>query len=377
MNIAQVAPLTEPVPPDTYGGTERIVSYLTEELVCQGHHVTLFACADSVTSAELVPCAERPLRSETDATPAWALVHSLLQIEEVSRRAHEFDIIHFHMDYLHSALSRHKGWNTLTTLHGRLDLPEVTRFYREFNEQPLVSISNSQRRPMPPVNWAGTVYHGLPDDLYAYHGAPDDYVVFLGRFAPEKRPDRAIEIARRAGIKLKLAAKVDRVDELYFNEEIRPLLVGPYAEYIGEIGDVEKKDLLSRARALLFPIDWPEPFGLVMIEAMACGTPVVAYRCGSVPEVIEEGVSGYIVDSVEDAVTALKKIDAIPRAGVRTEFERRFSAQRMASNYVEIYRKLTGAAKKRRDSPVKNSVHRSAAAPKDPAAAAQPARHSE
>jgi glycosyltransferase involved in cell wall biosynthesis len=336
----------ESVPPQMYGGTERVVSYLTEELVRQGHHVTLFASGDSITSAQLVPCADRAMR--LDSTNPSPLPQHLIMVEKLRRHAADFDVIHFHVDYLHFPLCRHSGWHTLTTLHGRLDLPEVTRFYREFDELPLVSISNSQRQPMPPVNWAGTVYHGLPVDLYAFNERPDDYVAFVGRISPEKRPDRAIEIARRAGIKLKIAAKVDRVDEAYYAECIRPLLADPYVEFIGEIGDDEKRALLSGARALLFPVNWPEPFGLVMIEAMACGTPVVAYRCGAVPEVIKDGVSGFIVGNMEDAVAAVGRIDRLPRAGVRAEFEWRFTAERMALDYVGIYNQLAAPTRKRR-----------------------------
>lgn len=339
----------ERVPPQLYGGTERVVSYLTEELVRQGHHVTLFASSDSITSAELVPCADRALRLDPhDPSP---LPQHLIMIEEVRRRAADFDVLHFHVEYLHFPLCRHSGWRTLTTMHGRLDLPEITRFYREFDELPLASISNSQRKPMPPVNWAGTVYHGLPLDLYALNEDPDDYVVFLGRISPEKRPDLAIEIARRAGIALKIAAKVDKVDAAYFNERIRPLLADPHVEFIGEIGEDEKDALLSGARALLFPVNWPEPFGLVMIEAMACGTPVIAYRCGAVPEVIRDGTSGFIVDNVEDAVAALERVETLSRAGVRADFEERFSAERMALDYVDIYAQLAAPLTKRRAKP--------------------------
>lgn len=338
MRIAQVAPLMERVPPELYGGTERVVSYLTEELVRQGHQVTLFASGDSVTSAQLVPCSDRALRLDP-AAPS-PLPQHLIMVEKVRRCARDFDVIHFHVDYLHFPLCRQTRWRALTTLHGRLDLPEVATFYREFDELPLVSISNSQRAPMPPVNWTGTVYHGLPRDLYSYQPKRGNYLAFIGRMSPEKRPDRAIEIARRTGFRLKMAAKVDRADEAYFNERIRPLLRHPLVEFIGEVGENEKSALLSNARALLFPVDWQEPFGLVMIEAMACGTPVVAWRRGSVPEVIKDGIDGLIVDSIEDAVAAVERVGDLDRAQVRADFVERFSAERMAADYVEMYGRL-------------------------------------
>jgi glycosyltransferase involved in cell wall biosynthesis len=269
-------------------------------------------------------------------------------VEEVRRRAPDFDIMHYHVEYLHFPLCRHIGWHTVTTLHGRLDLPEVQRFYREFDELPLVSISNSQREPMPPVNWAGTVYHGLPLDLYSLNEEPQDYLAFVGRISPEKRPDRAIQIARRAGLGLKIAAKVDKADEAYFNERIRPLLSDSGVEFIGELADDEKHALLCGARALLFPVDWPEPFGLVMIEAMACGTPVIAYRCGAVPEVIRHGVSGFIVENMEEAVAAVRQVDSLLRAQVRADFEQRFSVERMATGYLNIYEKLMTPVTKRK-----------------------------
>jgi len=350
LKIAQVAPLIERVPPQLYGGTERVVSYLTEELVRQGHRVTLFASGDSITSAELVPCAERALRLDPEAPSP--LAEQVIMLDKLRRRAHEFDVIHFHIDYLHFPFCRHDRWRALTTLHGRLDLPEVRRFYREFSEQPLVSISMNQRAPMPPVNWAGTVYHGLPLDLYSYRASSDGYLVFMGRISPEKRPDRAIEIARRSGLKLRIAAKVDRVDEAYFNERIRPLLSDPLVEFIGEVGEAEKGDLLGGARVLLFPVDWPEPFGLVMIEAMACGTPVIAWRCGSVPEVVDDGITGWIVESIDEAVAAVARTDLIDRARVRAVFEERFSATRMASDYVAIYRRIAEAR-----APVRRPLH--------------------
>ena len=340
MKIAQIAPIAESVPPRLYGGTERIVSYLTEELVRQGHDVTLFASGDSTTAAELVPITETALRLNpliVDAIP-----HHMILLDEVARRAHEFDVLHFHIDLLHAPLTRSFANKTLTTLHGRLDLPDLQPFYRRFSDMPLVSISDHQRQPMPPVNWAGTVYHGLPRDLLpATLEAKGDYLAFLGRISPEKRPDRAIEIAARSGMPLRIAAKVDKADQTYWDEMIAPMIAAnPNVEFIGEIDEHQKAEFLGNARALLFPIDWPEPFGLVMIEAMACGTPVIAFRCGSVPEVIDEGVSGYIVTDVDEAVQAVQRLDALDRAAVRTAFEARFSVERMAQDYVKIYKSL-------------------------------------
>ncbi|MGH6914903.1 MAG: glycosyltransferase family 4 protein, partial [Geminicoccales bacterium] len=336
MRIAQVAPLMESVPPRLYGGTERIVSYLTEELVRQGHQVTLFASGDSVTQAELVPCTKGALR--LDPKVKDPLLHHVIEIDQVRRRAHEFDVLHFHMDYLHFPLFRAAGRDTVTTMHGRLDLPDFMPLFAAFPEMPLVSISDHQRRPLPHLRWLRTIHHGLPEDLYPFAAASKgEYLAFLGRICPEKRPDRAIEIARRAGMPLRIAAKVDRVDETYFAEVVQPLLRDPLIEFIGEIGEAEKAAFLSGARAVLFPIDWPEPFGLVMIEAMACGTPVIAYRCGSVPEVVEDGVTGYIVDSIEGAVAAVDRLGALDRALIRRRFEDRFSAERMARDYLAVY----------------------------------------
>jgi glycosyltransferase involved in cell wall biosynthesis len=338
MRIAQVAPLYERVPPLYYGGTERIVSYLTEELVNQGHQLTLFASGDSVTQAHLVsPCA-RPLRLNSACKDR--LVYHLLQLEQVSRNAAAFDIIHFHTDNLHYPLSRKLGTPHLTTLHGRLDLPDLVPLYHEFADAPVVSISNAQRIPLPWINWQGTVHHGIPVDLYEYKQSRGDYLVFLGRISPEKRVDRAIEIAKRVKMKLKIAAKVDAVDRCYMDTEIRPLLDHPLIEFVGEIGDTEKAELLGDAYALLFPIDWVEPFGLVMIEAMACGTPVIAFRRGSVPEVIDDNVTGFIVESIDDSLRALDKIEHFDRSRCRSVFEKRFSAARMAADYVKIYEGL-------------------------------------
>lgn len=343
MRIAQIAPLYESVPPKLYGGTERIVSYLTEELVQQGHDVTLFASGDSVTRAELVRCSPKALR--LDPSVRDALPYHIMMLEQVRRRAGEFDVLHFHVDLLHFPLMQDFGGRAITTLHGRLDLPDLQPFYTMFPNVPLVSISDDQRKPMPPVSWAGTVHHGLPRDLLPFRRDPaGGYLAFLGRISPEKRPDRAIAIARAAGRPLKIAAKVDKVDEAYWREVIEPLIRGtPLVEFVGEIDEARKAEFLGNAQALLFPIDWPEPFGLVMIEAMSCGTPVLAFRRGSVPEIVEHGVSGLIVDTVEEAVAALERLPALGRAGVRAAFERRFTVERMARDYVAIYRRLAGA----------------------------------
>jgi glycosyltransferase involved in cell wall biosynthesis len=339
MKIAQVAPLVESVPPRFYGGTERVVHYLTEELVRQGHDVTLFASGDSLTAAELVPCGEKALRSSPQVQDP--IPHYMMMLEKVRRRAREFDVIHFHIDCLHFPLFREMSARTVTTLHGRLDLPGLVPLYQEFNDMPLVSISRHQRRPMPDVLWAGNVYHGLPLDLYAISRPSDGgYVAFLGRICPEKRVDRAIEMARRAGVKLRIAAKVDSIDRVYFERKIRPLLSHPLIEYLGEIDEREKGAFLGGAKAVLFPIDWPEPFGLVMIEAMACGTPVIAYPSGSVPEVVEHGVTGFIVENIDQAVAALGKLDTFDGGVIRRRFERRFTVARMARDYVKIYRAL-------------------------------------
>jgi glycosyltransferase involved in cell wall biosynthesis len=340
MKIAQIAPLIEGVPPRLYGGTERIVSYLTEELVRQGHDVTLFASGDSLSSAELVPCTERALR--LDARVRDPLPHYMVMLDEVRRRADEFDVLHFHIDYLHFPLFRALAGRTVTTAHGRQDLPDLPVVYAAFPEYPLISISDDQRRPWPRASWLRTVQHGLPTDSCAFSPTPHDgYLAFLGRICPEKRPDRAIEIARRSGLPLRIAAKVDRVDQAYFEDVIRPLLDDPLVEFIGEIGEHEKSDFLGGARALLFPIDWPEPFGLVMVEAMACGTPVVAWRCGSTPEVVEDGLTGFLVGDMEGAIGAVGKLGQLDRAAIRARFEQRFTAERMAKDYVAVYSSLT------------------------------------
>jgi glycosyltransferase involved in cell wall biosynthesis len=341
MKIAQISPLIESVPPKLYGGTERIVSFLTEELVRQGHDVTLFASADSVTSARLVPCAVQALRLNPAVQDA--LPHHLLMLDQVRRRAADFDILHFHIDMLHMPLMREIGVPALTTLHGRQDLPDLQPFYAAFDDVPLISISNDQRRPVPFANWRGTVYHGLPRDLLQPGSGSGGYLAFLGRISPEKRPDRAIEIAARSGLPLKIAAKVDKADQAYWDQVIAPLVAAhTNVEFIGEVDERQKAGFLGGAVAVLFPIDWPEPFGLVMIEAMACGTPVIAFPCGSVPEIVDDGVSGFIVDSLEAAVAAVGRSVGLDRARVRECFERRFTSERMAHDYVAIYRRLAG-----------------------------------
>lgn len=338
MNIAQVAPLHESVPPKLYGGTERVVSYLTEELVRQGHNVTLFASGDSHTTARLIGCCRTAIRLNHRVTDPIAC--QIAQLKDVTDHARQFDVIHFHTDYFHFPTSELLSVPCLTTLHGRLDLPDLAPVYHRFSKQAVVSISNAQRLSLPYANWIGTVYHGLPRDLYKPGPGDGEYVAFLGRISPEKRPDRAIEIACRTGIKIKIAAKVDKADEQYFREKISHLLDLPGVEFIGEIGESEKAEFIGRAKALLFPIDWPEPFGMVMIESMACGTPVIAFNCGSVPEVIDSRVSGFIVNSVEESVSALKQVDTLSRERVRKTFEERFSVETMARRYVALYHQL-------------------------------------
>jgi glycosyltransferase involved in cell wall biosynthesis len=341
MRIAQVSPLFESVPPQSYGGTERVVSYLTEELVRQGHDVTLFASGDSTTRAELVPITERALRLSKSSIDH--LAHHIVMLEAVARQADEFDVIHYHIDYLHFPLSRRLESLHITTLHGRLDIPDLAPLYREFPEMPVVSISDSQRAPLPWINWVATVHHGLPPNLYTFREEPGEYLAFVGRISPEKRLDRAIEIARRVGMPLKIAAKVDAVDDRYFEQVVEPLLDGPLVEYLGEVGDVEKNTLLGGACGLLFPIDWPEPFGLVMIEAMACGTPVIAFDRGSVPEIIDEGITGFVVSNVDEAVRAAEKVSSLSRRACRDTFEARFTADRMARDYVGLYHDILEA----------------------------------
>lgn len=339
MKIAQIAPLFERVPPIAYGGTERVVSILTEELVRLGHDVTLFASGDSQTSARLVALSDRSLR--TDSTCLDPLAHHVLLIERVADMAAEFDILHFHIDYLHFSLTRRLGVPYLTTLHGRLDLPDLKPLYTEFDDVPLVSISDSQRGPLPWVNWIGTVHHGLPVDMYPAGPGGGGYLAFLGRISPEKGVEQAIEIARRSEVPLRIAAKIDRVDREYFEHSVRHLLDPAFVEYLGEITDAEKRSFLGDAEALLFPIDWEEPFGVVLIEALACATPVIAFNRGSVPEVVRSGVNGAIVKDVDQAVKAVWNISRMSRARCRADFERRFSAQRMAEDYLRLYRALT------------------------------------
>jgi glycosyltransferase involved in cell wall biosynthesis len=338
LRIAQVAPLAETVPPETYGGTERIVSYLTEELVRSGEDVTLFASGGSETKAKLVPISERSLRSDPNINDP--LTRIIVEMEEVLKRREDFDIIHFHDGYLHFPLARRLRIPTVTTMHGRMDLPDLEPIFHEFSEIPLVSISEQQRTPLPFANWVATVPHGIPPDLYAFRSDPEDYVAFVGRICPEKRPDRAIELAKRVGMPLKIAAKVDKVDEHYFESEIKPLLDSDLIEFIGEVNEPDKNALLGGARALLFPIDWPEPFGLVMIESLACGTPVVAFECGSVPEVLEHARTGFIVHNMDEAEQALQEIETIDRLGCRQEFERRYTSARMAEHYSQTYHRL-------------------------------------
>ncbi len=345
MRIAQVAPLFESVPPKYYGGTERVVSYLTEELVRQGHDVALFASGDSVTQAKLVATTRRSLRLDKHCVDQ--LAPQMLMLERVVQSASSFDVIHFHVDYLHFPYSRRHNTAHLTTLHGRLDLPELVPLYREFHDMPVVSISSAQREPLPFANWLGTVHHGLPHDLYRFRAEAGEYLAFIGRVAPEKRVDRAIAIAKRVGLPLRIAAKVDAVDREYFESIVEPLLDDPLVEYIGEIGDGEKQEFLGNAKVLLFPIDWPEPFGLVMIEAMACGTPVIALRRGAVPEIVEHGRTGFVVGDLDEAIAATERIGEISRQRCRELFEERFTAARMASDYLALYESLLEMGERR------------------------------
>jgi glycosyltransferase involved in cell wall biosynthesis len=340
VKIAVVAPLYESVPPHLYGGTERVVSYLTEELVRQRHDVTLFASGDSKTAAKLVPICPRALR--LDRACIDTLAHHLILLERVAEQVCNFDVVHFNCDYLHFPWSRRHPCRRVTTLHGRLDIPDLAPIYREYDGEPIVSISDAQRAPLSWANWQGTVYHGLPENLYRLQENPGKYLAFLGRISPEKRVDRAIEIALQVGMPLKIAAKVDAADKKYYDQHIAPLLRdnGHLVEFIGEIGEREKNEFLGGAYALLFPIDWPEPFGLVMIEAMACGTPVIAYRKGSVAEVVDDGISGFVVESVEQATQAVERVGVLSRRECRRVFEERFSVRRMVQDYVKIYRAL-------------------------------------
>jgi glycosyltransferase involved in cell wall biosynthesis len=341
MKIAQVAPLYEAVPPQLYGGTERVVAHLADALVRFDHDVTLFASAEAQTTAKLVPVRDQAIRLDPHPLTSDLAAH-LSMLHEVHRRAREFDIIHFHVDLVHFPFFEDFTHRTVTTLHGRLDMKDLSEVYRRWPLYPLVSISRRQRRALPLANWVATVPHGLAEELYRFTAKPKgNYLAFLGRISPEKRPDRAIAIAKRAGLKLKIAAKVDAADRTYFADVIEPLLSDPLIEFIGEIADSRKSEFLGEARALLFPIDWPEPFGLVMIEAMACGTPVVAWRCGAVPEIVDDGVTGFVVASEEEAVTAVSRAIALDRRTIRSVFERCFTSTVMAHNYLDVYGRLT------------------------------------
>lgn len=338
MRIAQVAPLAEAVPPAGYGGTERVVSWLTEALVSRGHSVTLFASGDSKTSAELVATVPKALRLQNLLGQYHAFQQ--LELERVAQRVEAFDVVHYHCDYHHFSLSRRSPTAHLTTMHGRLDLPELPMMFDEYSEMPVVSISDAQRAPLPQANWLGTVYHGLPTNLFHYNAEPEDYFAFLGRVCPEKRLDRAIDIANALRVPLRIAAKIDPADSAYYHDVIKPKLVGPYVDFIGEIGDDQKSEFLGRARALLFPIDWPEPFGLTMIESLACGTPVVAFRHGSVPEVLSHGETALIVDTMAEAIAAAERIGDLSRRSCRSVFEKRFSVEAMTNAYEQLYLRL-------------------------------------
>jgi glycosyltransferase involved in cell wall biosynthesis len=346
MRIAQISPLAEAVPPRLYGGTERVVSWLTEELVRLGHDVTLFASGDSLTNARLAPCAPQALRlaGVRDHT-----ANNLVMLDNVRKRAEEFDIIHCHIDVLQFPLFQTMPHKIVTTLHGRLDLQDYWPIYQTYPHMPLVSISDNQRKPMPPgINWLATINHGLPEHVCPFNATGGEYLAFLGRISPEKRPDRAIEIAKRAGIPLKIAAKVDKVDQDYFNELIKPMLDHPLIEFIGEIDERQKCDFLGNALGLLFPIDWMEPFGLVMVEAMSAGTPVIAWRNGSVPEVIADGKAGIIVESMDEAIAAVERLHRFKRREVRDYFESRFTVKRVASDYLAAYEELVNQSPERK-----------------------------
>jgi glycosyltransferase involved in cell wall biosynthesis len=349
MRIAQVAPLCESVPPKLYGGTERVVSYLTEELVRLGHDVTLFASGDSVTTARLESICDHALRLNKGMSFHDAPLMTQLLMEQALGIHRHFDIIHSHLDHLGFPLARLNPTPTITTFHGRLDLPELQPVFREYAEMPMVSISNSQRKPVAWANWQATVYHGLPRDLYSMHPHSGAYLAFLGRIAPEKRPDHAIEIAKRVGIPLRIAAKVDPADQEYFETEIEPLLSHPLIEYLGEITDAEKNDFLGHAMALVCPYDWPEPFGLVLIESLACGTPVLAYRRGSIPEIIEDGATGFVCEGIDEMTAAVQRIPEIDRQRCRGGFEQRFSAERMALDYLRVYEQAIGNVCERKE----------------------------
>jgi len=340
MRVAQVSPLYESVPPKLYGGTERIVSYLTEALVELGHEVTLFASGDSRTGAHLMPVTKTGLRLQ-HLHVRDPISHHLRMLETVFAKRSEFDVLHFHLDYLHLPFVKRCFEKSVTTMHGRLDLPDLASLLVHYAELPFVSVSNAQRQPLNWLNWAATVYHGIPKRQYRFHEKPGSYLAFLGRISPEKRLDRAISIAKKTGIPLRVAAKVDPADQKYFAAKIKPLLRNPLIEFLGEIGEDEKDPFLGEALALLFPIDWPEPFGLVMIESLAAGTPVIAYPNGSVPEVIKNGTTGFLVRSIAEAVRAVGRIHLLDRRNCRADFEERFTAERMARDYLEIYRQLS------------------------------------
>src|SRR6202045_2010435 len=338
VKIAQVSPLYESVPPKMYGGTERVVSFLTEELVAQGQDVTLFASGDSQTSAKLIPASKTSLRLSKNSVDH--LAHHIAMLDDVMRMAPEFDVIHFHIDYMHFPLSRYCALPSVTTLHGRLDLPDLIPVYKRYADAPVISISMAQRKPLPRANWVANVHHGLPADLLTFNPKPGDYLAFLGRISPEKRVDRAIEIAKRAGIPLKVAAKIDDADRAYYESTIKPLMGDPNIDFIGEIGEDQKSEFLATASPYLFPIDWPEPFGLTMIEAMACGTPTIAFNRGSVPEVMQEGLTGFIVNDMDEAVAGVEKIASIERTACRNVFEKQFTAAHMAERYVQVYESM-------------------------------------
>ena len=343
MKIAQLSPLWESVPPQLYGGTERIVSYLTEELVRQGHEVTLFASGDSTTAAQLSSCCPKALRLHDNGLINRDAPLILMLERALGAAAGQYDVVHSHLDFLSFPMSRRAHAPVVTTLHGRLDLPELVPIFEEYSEMPVVSISDAQRTPLPGANWSGTVYHGIPKNLYSYHSGSGSYLAFLGRISPEKCPDHAIEIAKRVGMPLRIAAKVDPADRDYFNHKIERLLEHPLIEYVGEITDAEKNDFLGDAAALVCPYDWPEPFGLVLIEAMACGTPVLAYRRGSIPEIIDHGVTGYVCDNLNEIVQSVSALPLIDRKNCREVFERRFTVERMVRDYLKLYEKGAGA----------------------------------
>jgi glycosyltransferase involved in cell wall biosynthesis len=341
MKIAQVTPLYEAVPPRLYGGTERVVAHLTDALVDLGHDVTLFASADAETRARLIPVRDQAIRLDPAPFKSDLAAH-MVMLSEVLKRADDFDVIHFHTDMIQFPMFERYADRTLTTLHGRLDMKDIGGVYERWPQFGLVSISDDQRRPLPFANWKATVHHGMPGELYRFSPKPEGYLAFLGRISPEKRPDRAIEIATRLNKPLKMAAKIDAADKVYWETVIRPLVEGnPLVEFVGEIGDHQKSAFLGGAEALLFPIDWPEPFGLVMIEAMACGTPVVAFRCGSTSEVIEDGETGFLVDTLEQAVAAAGRAHLLDREAIRARFDLRFSAAAMARRYLDVYGDLS------------------------------------